>query len=152
VPMQRIDGVLDGIDYHQFYLVTDDDPNAIPDGAFTDEISPHTLSAAHRPDLDGRRRRASPRAPDDRRARVAVDDTAVPAPGSAVDRGGRAGAERASHGPPVPRWSPAPSGVIDMRLMPRNETGPLTRKNVWFSGPDDLSGRRDLNPRPLDPQ
>ena len=40
--MQRIDGVLDGIDYHQFYLLANDDPD-IPEGAFEDEISPHTL-------------------------------------------------------------------------------------------------------------
>ena len=33
----------DGVNYHQFYLVADDDLDAVPDGAFQDEISPDTL-------------------------------------------------------------------------------------------------------------
>ena len=44
--MERIDGVLDGVDYHQFYLVADDDLNGFPDASFRDEISPHTLVEA----------------------------------------------------------------------------------------------------------
>ena len=41
--MELVSGELDGIDYHQFYLVADDDEEAFPEGEFTDEISPHTL-------------------------------------------------------------------------------------------------------------
>lgn len=41
--MNRVAGVLDGVDYHQFYLVADDDPDVWPEGAFEDDISPHTL-------------------------------------------------------------------------------------------------------------
>lgn len=29
--MERIDGVLDGVDYHQLYLVADDDLDGFPD-------------------------------------------------------------------------------------------------------------------------
>jgi hypothetical protein len=43
VIMKQIAGVLDGVDYHQFYLVADDDPDPALEGAFEDEISPHTL-------------------------------------------------------------------------------------------------------------
>jgi len=39
----EIAGVLDGVDYHQFYVVADEDPDRFPEGAFTDAISPHTL-------------------------------------------------------------------------------------------------------------
>jgi hypothetical protein len=41
--MRLASGFLDGIDYHQFYLVADEDEDVFPEGAFTDEISPHTL-------------------------------------------------------------------------------------------------------------
>lgn len=41
--VQRISAELDGIDYHQFYLVADEDDDVFPEGAFSDEISPHTL-------------------------------------------------------------------------------------------------------------
>lgn len=41
--MDRIDGVLDGVDYHQLYLVADDDLDGFPEGSFKDEIYPHTL-------------------------------------------------------------------------------------------------------------
>lgn len=41
--MQRVSGDLNGIDYHQYYLVADEDEDAFPEGAFTDEVSPHTL-------------------------------------------------------------------------------------------------------------
>ena len=40
--MERIDGVLDGVDYHVFYLATDDDLWGVPEGSFRDEIDPHT--------------------------------------------------------------------------------------------------------------
>jgi len=42
--MERIDGVLDGVDYHQLYLVADEDLSGIPEGSFEDEIDPHTLA------------------------------------------------------------------------------------------------------------
>ena len=42
--MDRIDGVLDGVDYHQLYLVADDDLDGFPEGSFEDEIDPHTLA------------------------------------------------------------------------------------------------------------
>ena len=42
--MERIDGVLDGVDYHQLYLVTDDDLDGFPECSFEDEIYPHTLA------------------------------------------------------------------------------------------------------------
>lgn len=42
--MERIDGVLDGVDYHQLYLVADDDLDGFPEGSFEDEIDPHTLA------------------------------------------------------------------------------------------------------------
>lgn len=42
--MERIDGVLDGVDYHLLYLVADDDPwCGFPEGSFRDDIDPHTL-------------------------------------------------------------------------------------------------------------
>jgi hypothetical protein len=41
--MKRIAGVLDGIDYHQFYFVAREDSVEVPQGAAKDEISPHTL-------------------------------------------------------------------------------------------------------------
>lgn len=42
--MERIEGVLDGVDYHQLYLVADDDLDGFPEGSFEDEIDPHTLA------------------------------------------------------------------------------------------------------------
>ena len=41
--MARLGGVLDGVEYHQFYLVADEDLWGFPEGSFGDEISPHTL-------------------------------------------------------------------------------------------------------------
>jgi len=41
--MQRLGGVIDGVDYHTFYLVADEDLWGFPDGDFGDDISPHTL-------------------------------------------------------------------------------------------------------------
>jgi integrase len=65
--------------------------------------------AAHRADLDGGRRGTGPRAAEDRRARLADHDAAIPTPRPAVDRRRRDGAERPPVGPPVPKWSPTPS-------------------------------------------
>jgi hypothetical protein len=48
---------------------------------------------------------------------VATDHAVIPAPGSVVDRGGRAGAQRPPHGAPVPGWSPATRGVIMARSI-----------------------------------
>lgn len=41
--MQRLGGVIDGVDYHTFYLVADEDLSGFLDGDLEDDISPHTL-------------------------------------------------------------------------------------------------------------
>ena len=41
--MPRLGGVIDGVEYHTFYLVADEDLWGFPDGDFGDDISPHTL-------------------------------------------------------------------------------------------------------------
>jgi len=41
--MQRLGGVIDGVEYHTFCLVADEDLWGFPDGDFGDDISPHTL-------------------------------------------------------------------------------------------------------------
>lgn len=41
--MQRLDGVIDGVEYHTFYMVADENSWGFPEGDFGDDISPHTL-------------------------------------------------------------------------------------------------------------
>lgn len=43
--MASLSGVLDGIDYHQFYLMADDDDQVFPEFATDAEIAPHGLIA-----------------------------------------------------------------------------------------------------------
>lgn len=42
--VRHIDGIPDGVDYHQFFLVADEDWNAFPESTYTNDISPHTLA------------------------------------------------------------------------------------------------------------
>lgn len=72
--------------------------------------------AAHRPQLASRCRRQGARTAEDRRARFAEHHAAVLAPGSALDRGGRIGAQRplarSQKSPRVPKRSPTPSRLV----------------------------------------
>ena len=78
---------------------------------------------------------------------------ALPAPGWPVDRGRGYRAERVPDGELVPRWSPAPTRTRHRAVISSDTSKPA---DLGFhhgsAGKYTSSGRRDLNPRPLDPQ